>query len=173
MKLINIGIAGCLGRMGKELVRKSIKDSRTNFIGGFERKTHELINKNLSEILNCETNHIVSDNPEEVFNNSDVIINFTVPECSVANIEFAEKTRTPLVIGTTGLTQEINDKINDVSNKVSILQSSNMSLSVNLLFKLVRVFSANSMLATLHSGTVKLIITSELLNTSSGLSLTM
>ncbi len=138
MKLINIGIAGCLGRMGKELVRKSINDSRINFVGGFELKTHELINKKLSEVLNCETDQIVSDDPEKVFNNSDVIIDFTIPECSMANIEFAEKTQTPLVIGTTGLTQEINDKISDVSNKVSILQSSNMSLAVNLLFKLTQ-----------------------------------
>ena len=138
MTLINIGIAGCLGRMGKELVKKSISDPRVNFVGGFEHKKHELINKNLSEILNCDTNQIVSANPEEVFNISDVIIDFTAPESSLANLEFAQKTFTPLVIGTTGLTREINDKIKDVSKKVAILCSSNMSLGVNLLFNLVQ-----------------------------------
>ena len=75
MKLINIGVAGCLGRMGKELVKKSISDPRVNFVGGFEHKKHELINKNLSEILNCDTNQIVNANPEEVFNISDVLDN--------------------------------------------------------------------------------------------------
>ena len=138
MKLINIGVAGCLGRMGKELVKKSISDSRVNFVGGFEHKKHELINKNLSEILNYQTNQIVSANSEEVFTNSDVIIDFTMPESSLTNLGLAEKTRTPLVIGTTGLTQEIHDKINDVSKKVAIFQSSNMSLGVNFLFNLVQ-----------------------------------
>ena len=138
MKLIKIGIAGCLGRMGKEIVKKSLIDPRIIFVGGFEHKKHELINKNLSEILNCDTNQIVSANPEEVFNASDVIIDFTVPESSLANLEFAEKTLTPLVIGTTGLTKKINDKINNVSKKIAVLQSSNMSLGVNLLFSLVQ-----------------------------------
>jgi len=45
MELINIGIAGCLGRMGRELVKKSIEDSRVNFSGGFEHPEHNLINK--------------------------------------------------------------------------------------------------------------------------------
>ena len=67
MELINVGIAGCLGRMGKELVKKTIEDSRTSFNGGFENKKHELINKNLSEILDCKTKHIVTDNALKIF----------------------------------------------------------------------------------------------------------
>ena len=47
MELINIGIAGCLGRMGRELVKKSIEDFRIRFAGGFEHPEHSLINKNL------------------------------------------------------------------------------------------------------------------------------
>ena len=44
MKLINIGIAGCLGKMGKELVKKTIEDTRVRFAGGFEHKDHKFIN---------------------------------------------------------------------------------------------------------------------------------
>jgi len=142
MELINVGIAGCLGRMGKELVKKTIEDSRTSFIGGFENKKHELINKNLSEILNCKTKHIVTDNALKVFSISDVIIDFTTPDSSSVNIALAKKTRTPLVIGTTGLNSEIMETIKDTSNQVSILQSSNMSLGVNLLLQLVRKTSS-------------------------------
>lgn len=142
MKLINVGIAGCLGRMGKELVKKSIKDQRINFAGGFEHKKHELINKNLSEILNCETNQTVSSNAEEVFMQSDVIIDFTVPESSLTNIILAEKLKKPLVIGTTGLNSEIQKKIFDASNQIALLQSSNMSLGVNLLFHFVQKAAA-------------------------------
>ena len=48
MDLIKVGIAGCLGRMGRELVKKSIEDPRINFVGGFEHAEHDLINNNLS-----------------------------------------------------------------------------------------------------------------------------
>ena len=138
MELINIGIAGCLGRMGRELVKKSIEDSRINFTGGFEHPDHHLINKNLSEILECETNQTVSSDAEEIFSNSDVVIDFTTPDSSLANIKLAQKTKTPLVIGTTGLSSEIHKFILDVSNQIALFQSSNMSLGVNLLFHLVQ-----------------------------------
>ena len=138
MELINIGIAGCLGRMGRELVKESIEDSRINFAGGFEHAEHNLINKNLSEILRCETNQVVSSNAEEIFLNSDVVIDFTTPAASSANINLAQKTKTPLVIGTTGLNSKMQKYILDVSSQIALLQSSNMSLSVNLLFHLVQ-----------------------------------
>ena len=138
MELINIGIAGCLGRMGRELVKKSIEDSRINFAGGFEHPEHNLINKNLSEILECKTNQTVGSDAEEIFLNSDVVIDFTTPDSSSANIKLAQKTKTPLVIGTTGLSSEIHKFILEASNQIALLQSSNMSLGVNLLFHLVQ-----------------------------------
>ena len=138
MELINIGIAGCLGRMGRELVKKSIEDSRIRFAGGFEHPEHSLINKNLSEIVECETNKTVSQNAEDIFSNSDVVIDFTTPDSSLTNIKLAQKTKTPLVIGTTGLSSEIHKYILDVSNQIALFQSSNMSLGVNLLFHLVQ-----------------------------------
>jgi len=48
MTIINVGIAGCLGRMGRELVKEVISDSRLNFAGGFEHHRHENINKKIS-----------------------------------------------------------------------------------------------------------------------------
>ena len=60
MELINVGIAGCLGRMGRELVKKSIEDTRINFAGGFEHPEHNLINKNLSEILEGNLDELVT-----------------------------------------------------------------------------------------------------------------
>ena len=121
MKPINVGIAGCLGRMGKELVKNSINDPRINFSGGFEHKKHELINKNLSEILNCETNKIVSSEAEEIFLQSDVIIDFTVPESSLSNIILAEKLKKPLIIGTTGLNEEASLQYQSLRHEAYLL----------------------------------------------------
>ena len=138
MEIINIGVAGCLGKMGRELVKKVIENPKVNLTGGFEHKEHKLINKKLSDIVNCETNLIVSNSAEEIFLNSNVVIDFTTPESSLVNLEFAQKTKTPLVIGTTGLSFEIDKKIIDASSQVALLQSTNMSLGVNLLFHLVK-----------------------------------
>ena len=138
MDLVNIGIAGCLGRMGRELAKKSIEDPRINFAGGFEHPEHNLINKNLSEILECETNLKVSSDAQDIFSISDVVIDFTTPDSSLANIKLAQKTKTPLVIGTTGLSSEIQKSILYASNQIALFQSSNMSLGVNLLFDLVQ-----------------------------------
>ena len=48
MEIINIGVAGCLGKMGRELVKKVIENPKVNLTGGFEHKGHKLINKNYS-----------------------------------------------------------------------------------------------------------------------------
>ena len=45
MTLINIGIAGCLGRMGQELVKETVNNKRINFAGGFEHSQHKNLNK--------------------------------------------------------------------------------------------------------------------------------
>ena len=67
-----------------------------------------------------------------------MIIDFTTPDSTLTNIVLAAKTKTPLVIGTTGLNSEILKEINTASNNIAILQSSNMSLGVNLLLNLVK-----------------------------------
>ena len=60
MTLINIGIAGCLGRMGKELVKSLIEDNRINFSGGLEHSDHKDLNKKFSTLLGLNTDHQVS-----------------------------------------------------------------------------------------------------------------
>ena len=48
MSLVNIGIAGCLGRMGKELVKEIVNNKQLGFAGGFEHSQHKNINKKIS-----------------------------------------------------------------------------------------------------------------------------
>ena len=107
MTLINIGIAGCLGRMGKELVKSLIEDKRVNFSGGFEHLDHKDLNKNFSTLLGLKTDHQVSNNAEKIFSDSDVVIDFTTPLSTEQNLITAKNNNTPLVIGTTGLTPDI------------------------------------------------------------------
>ena len=137
MNNFNIGIAGCLGRMGKELVSSVLQNKQTTFVGGFEKKNHPQIGEQFSKIFNLDSNLVIKDNSEEIFSVSDCIIDFTTPESTLNNIDVAIKTKTALVIGTTGLDKNILKQIEDASKIIPILQSTNMSLGVNTLFNLV------------------------------------
>ena len=70
MTVINIGIAGCLGRMGKELVKEVINDNRLSFSGGFEHPQHSNVNRNISDLIDVKTENKVSDNAEKIFSRS-------------------------------------------------------------------------------------------------------
>ena len=139
MTLINIGIAGCLGRMGQELVKEISDNKLINFSGGFEHPQHEGINKNISDFIKINTDHIVSDNPRKIFSESNVIIDFTTPESTLQNIIIAAELKKPIVIGTTGLDSRTIDVIKKYSENTPILQSSNMSIGINLMFNLVKL----------------------------------
>ena len=137
MTLINIGIAGCLGRMGQELIKETINNNQLNFVGGFEHSQHKNIQKKISDLINVNTNHIVSSDPKKIFSDSDVVIDFTTPQSTLQNILTASELSTSLVIGTTGLDEKIADAVKEHSKKIPILQSSNMSVGMNLLFDFV------------------------------------
>ena len=118
MDNIQIGISGYLGRMGQELVNHAKKDKRINYTGGFDIK---------------DTNKIIN----EIFDKSDVVIDFSSPLAIKQNIDLAVSNKTALVIGTTGLNEKNINQLKNASKKIPILVSSNMSLGVNLLFNLV------------------------------------
>tara|TARA_B100000700_G_scaffold209989_1_gene230882 strand:+ start:338 stop:1081 length:744 start_codon:yes stop_codon:yes gene_type:complete len=119
VSLVKIGISGCLGRMGKELASHSKKDKRLQFVGGFDLEDKTSFLKN-------------------IFNKSDVVIDFSSPGAIKKNLDFAINNKTALVIGTTGLKEKEFKMLKIASKKIPILVSSNMSLGVNILFNLVQ-----------------------------------
>jgi len=131
MKKINLGITGCMGRMGQQL----IKSSKTN---------HNFILKSLTEnrIISKKFNGIRPElNTEDAFKKTDVIIDFTVPKCTLEILRIASKLKKKVVIGTTGFTQKEEDLIKKFSKKIPILKAGNMSLGVNLLMYLTEITS--------------------------------
>ena len=138
MAKVKVGIAGCLGRMGQELIRQILLEKKFTFVGGFEHKSHPKIGKKFNEITDINLKVIVTNNAESVFKLADVVIDFTTPQSSLSSAKIASETKTALVIGTTGINSSQKNKIKSFSKKTPILMSSNMSLGVNLLFDLVK-----------------------------------
>ena len=138
MAKIKVGIAGCLGRMGQELIKQTLDDKNFLFVGGFEHKSHPKIGSKISDVTNLNSNIVVTNNAISVFKIADVVIDFTTPQSTLSNTKIASITKTALVIGTTGINNAQRNKIKTYSKKTPILMSSNMSVGVNLLFDLVR-----------------------------------
>ena len=143
MAKVNVGIAGCLGRMGQELIRQILSENKFLFVGGFEHKSHPKIGKKLNVITDIDSDAVVTNNAESVFKMADVVIDFTTPLSSLSNAKIASITKTALVIGTTGINNAQKIKIKSFSKKTPILMSSNMSVGVNLLFDLVKDAAAS------------------------------
>ena len=131
MKKINLAISGCLGRMGQQLIKSVRANKDFNLVTLTENK---ILNKKIAGIkLNLNTN--------EAFKNTDVIIDFTIPNCTLDILKIASKLKKRLVIGTTGFSQKEEFLIKKFSKKIPILKAGNMSLGVNLLMYLTEVAS--------------------------------
>ena len=131
MKIINLAITGCFGRMGKQLIKSSKSNKSFKLVALTENK---IIKKKIDGIkLNLNT--------EQAFKNIDVIIDFTVPDSTLNILKIATKLKKRVVIGTTGFTQKEEALIKSFSNKIPILKAGNMSLGVNLLMYLTEIAS--------------------------------
>jgi len=131
MKKINLAISGCLGRMGQQLIKSSKTNKNFKLVTLTENK---IINKKIAGIkLNLNT--------DQAFKNTDIIIDFTVPNCTIDILKIASKLKKRVVIGTTGFTQKEEALIKDFSKKIPILKAGNMSLGVNLLMYLTEIAS--------------------------------
>ena len=131
MKRINLAITGCLGRMGKQLIESSKKDRSFKIVSLTENKS---IKKKISGInISLNTAYSLKD--------ASVIIDFTVPKCTLEILKIASKLKKKVVIGTTGFSKKEENLIKKYSKKISILKAGNMSLGVNLLMYLTEISS--------------------------------
>ena len=131
MKKINLGISGCMGRMGQQLIKSSQKNKEINLITLTENR---LIDKKIYGIK-------PELNSEKAFSRTDLIIDFTIPKCTLEILKIASKLKKKVVIGTTGFNRNQENLIKSYSKKIPILKAGNMSLGVNLLMYLTEIAS--------------------------------
>ena len=131
MRKINLSISGCMGRMGQQLIKSSKKNKNFKLVSLTESR---LINKKISGLK-------LSKNNVNAFKKSNVIIDFTVPKCTLEILKIATKLKKRVVIGTTGFSKREEKLIKKFSRKIPILKAGNMSLGVNLLMYLTEIAS--------------------------------
>ncbi len=131
MKKINLAISGCMGRMGQQLIISAKKNKNFKIVSLTENR------KIRKKILGI---HPVS-NSINAFKKSNIIIDFTIPKCTLEILKIAVKQKKRVVIGTTGFTKKEENLIKKFSKKIPILKAGNMSLGVNLLMYLTEIAS--------------------------------
>ena len=131
MRKINLAISGCLGRMGQQLIKSSKNNKDFKLAALTENKA---ISKKIGGIK-------LDINTEQAFKKIDVIIDFTVPKCTLDILKIAYKLKKRVVIGTTGFNQKEDALIKKFSKSIPILKAGNMSLGVNLLMYLTEIAS--------------------------------
>ncbi|MBT5185947.1 MAG: 4-hydroxy-tetrahydrodipicolinate reductase [Kordiimonadaceae bacterium] len=136
---MKIGIIGCLGRMGQALTAAVIDHENAALIGGSEMSNNDQIGQLMKHPgTGVETNIKITHDAEELIKTADVVLDFTCPTATILHAALAEKHKTSLVIGTTGLDQQDEETLQKSANSNSIVYASNFSAGVNLLFYLTR-----------------------------------
>ena len=130
MKKINITITGALGRMGRILVNRISKNKILNL----HTLTDVKVGKKLKGIK-------IQNNNLDVFKKTDVIIDFSTPKSSIEILNFANKLKKKVIIGTTGFNKKEEKLIKNFSENIAIFKSGNMSLGINLLEYITKILS--------------------------------
>ena len=131
MKKISLAITGCMGRMGRQLIQSVNKNKNFKLVSLTENR--KISRKVLG--IKPELNSI------NAFKKANVIVDFTIPRCTLDVLKIAVKLKKKVVIGTTGFTKKEENVLRKYSKKIPILKAGNMSLGVNLLMYLTEITS--------------------------------
>lgn len=127
--MVKVLINGCNGKMGQEVAKRVLLTPDIETLCGYDK------------IDFGDNNFPVFTNISEINLIPDVIIDFSIPEATFTILEFAKKNKIPIVIATTGFSDEEILKIKEYSKIIPIFMSSNMSYEINLMSKLLAELS--------------------------------
>ena len=124
--MINILLSGCNGKMGKIISSLASEDSEIKIAAGYDINTVS------------EFGYKVYDNPDNISEEIDVIIDFSHPAAFNSVMEYALRKEIPVIVCTTGLSKEQIDCVNESSKKIPVFYSANMSIGINLIIQLAK-----------------------------------
>jgi 4-hydroxy-tetrahydrodipicolinate reductase len=127
---MKITVCGAAGRMGQTILAIAKSDESVKIVGALEYDGSRAIGTGDPVISSIG-------DLEKFLSETEVLIDFTNPESALRNLEAAGKYKVSVVIGTTGFNEEQGKKIMEISESIPVVFSPNMSVGVNILFKLV------------------------------------
>ena len=138
--MIKVGISGATGRMGVNLVRLVLADAELKLVCAIERAGHPALGRDIG--TEAGIGHVGVTLAAEPVAGMQVLIDFSAPDGTAGLVDFCAAHGIAMVIGTTGI-EGLRQKLADASRKIAILASPNLSVGVNLLFRIAAEIARN------------------------------
>ncbi len=140
--MIRAIVAGAAGRMGKRIIEAINNTEGIQLVGAFERGDHPDVGKDAGIVAGVGRLGVeIKDSVSDLLDKGDVLIDFTVPEATYKHVKLVAEKGLSIVIGTTGFSDELLNEIREHAKKVRCVLSPNMSIGVNVMFKVVEELS--------------------------------
>ena len=133
---MKICMAGACGRMGRRILELASDAEDMEIAGAFDAPENAGQELSIGAVSGKAGTVLVSGDAASALDGADVMIDFTLAHVCVGNVRAATEQGIPSVIGTTGLSPEQQDMLRGFAETVAIVHAPNMSVGVNLLFKL-------------------------------------
>ena len=127
--MIKLGVAGVCGKMGRRIFELASMDKDFELALALEKKGTPVIGKDIGKLK-------ISSNQDGMFL-IDVFVDFTTPDATEINLDYAARYKKALVLGTTGLTDSQVGRVEEVSKVIPVVFTPNMSIGVNVLFSIL------------------------------------
>ena len=139
MTKLNIAVAGSSGRMGRALLAAVMKDSDLRLQAALEVNGNPYLAKDVGVLTGVPCSIVITDNSSIALPGCDVLLDFTRPEGTIKHLSVCRAEGVKMVIGTTGFSVEQKEVIKEASKDVALVVAPNMSVGVNVTFKLLDI----------------------------------
>ena len=137
--MIKAIVAGAAGRMGGRIIHMLNAAEGITLAAAFEKPGHAAIGRDVGEVVGLPRLGLpIAGSLTEVLEAGEVILDFTHPEASLAHLKAAAPAGKAMVIGTTGFSAAQVEEIQQSAQKARVVLAPNMSVGVNLMFKVVQ-----------------------------------
>jgi len=137
MDKIKIAIVGAGGRMGRMLIEATLKDDGAQLVSAIDQPGAPAIGKDAGELVGMPCGVVVTTDVEAAIAKADCLIDFTRPEGTLDHLDICLRHKVAMVIGTTGFDEESKQVIADAARQIPVVFAPNMSVGVNVVFKLL------------------------------------
>ena len=137
-KIINVGVIGAGGRMGRMLIEAVQDNPQTTLNAAIERQCSSLVGADAGEVAAIGRLDVqIVDDLKAVINDIDVLIDFSLPDATEQNMQICAANNVAMVIGTTGFNKQQEKVLKEASKQIAIVYAGNYSTGVNLSLKLL------------------------------------
>ena len=141
MEKIKIAIAGCGGRMGRTLLEGVLQSDDLTLHAALEHSSSVQLGKDAGELVGGACGVKITTDVAAGLQGADVLIDFTRPEGTLHHLEICQRLGVKMVIGTTGFSAQQKAQLGAAAQHIGIVFAPNMSVGVNLTFKLLEMAS--------------------------------